>query len=882
MLKFKEQTVYLVAYFDPLGINTIVEQIYQIRKYSKYEIKVINLFSTIASKGMVIPDPILLKHCAGVIIHPTTSYFPENLDKLLNSFLPKFRPSGPIIVYKQDEHVKAHETARILKKYQVDVLLTCVPESEWSIVYPKNIIGECSIKQVFTGYVSDELISYTSRLRNYDRKVDLFYRGSKQPPQIGRLGFEKYSLPRWAKDAIGQSQYNLSASSAWEDRLNGSDWLDGLASSKMVLGNESGSNCFDFDGNIEIEVNNFLSANPLLDPYSEEGYKKLHDNVLNRYEGNVNYGQIAPRHLEAVATKTCQLLLPGCYSGLFKKNIHYLELEPKLANLVELIEHLRDPKIYENLTNAAYEEILLDKEIHYQTFVKMIDEIIESNFKRESQMKNAYTKRKKVLLLVPHLAHLDPRIAWWQKYSDPSWDVLTIESSPKTNKKGGTYNHEERIITTREHDIGFKDLPTQIIENKRLAQIMKRFWEIEFYSQIWKHHNLNLSSFNFSWGMDHINRISIGLIEAAMRVSSVDLIISVDFPSLPAGAILKKIFQAPLVYDAQEIWYQNLNIIDPSEIAEMTSTEEFFLKETDLPITVSSGLAEWYLEKMGIKPSVLPNFGPYIEREFRPTRSEIKEGEPIKFIFLGQFAPERGIDKLIEAWDLTKDKAILTLQGPENDFKNYCRGLVKKKPEDIQSSISFPPAVSEEQLISTAAKHHVGIIPYTYKYPYSHCSPNKLTQYMNAGLMVLSHELPFVTTCLDDTRAGLTVNFNSEKILQGTIHKLTNNPSLINSFRNNINDSILKKYSWEESLTKVINNAKIIDQKKSSHMTVTALPDYLSINDTKRSQHSLLHLFSGGYSNFAYRVGDALRKRFPSIHKLLQPLHRFALKTVNR
>ena len=79
---------------------------------------------------------------------------------------------------------------------------------------------------------------------------------------------------------------------------------------------QSGSNLFDFTGEVATWCRGYeanargANAHPncfILMPMS---------NILHRFEGNVNYAQISPRHLEAAAARSAQVLYEGDYSGI--------------------------------------------------------------------------------------------------------------------------------------------------------------------------------------------------------------------------------------------------------------------------------------------------------------------------------------------------------------------------------------------------------------------------------------------------------------------------------------------------------------------------------------------------------------------------------------
>src|SRR3546814_16264023 len=92
--------------------------------------------------------------------------------------------------------------------------------------------------------------------------------------------------------------------SDWSSDVCSSDLIDFLASARVVPGTQSGSCLFDFDGSVEQWCRKYTERNAHLDPLGEAFYRIAHDEFLYRFEGNVDYAGISPRHSEAAATRS--------------------------------------------------------------------------------------------------------------------------------------------------------------------------------------------------------------------------------------------------------------------------------------------------------------------------------------------------------------------------------------------------------------------------------------------------------------------------------------------------------------------------------------------------------------------------------------------------
>jgi glycosyltransferase involved in cell wall biosynthesis len=874
-------TALLVACYDPRGLSPIVDQITSWVKHSRFRIRVINLYKTFPQYGMRILDAQVVSDATAIIIHPTVCYSPNNLLDLCESLKKNGKHKSPLIVlYKQDEHVQSHVTAQIIGRYGIDIVLTCVSAQDRMKAYPAELVGNAFFEQVYTGYVSQQLLENAPQKPWREREIVFFYRGSKQPPEIGRLGFLKYALARRLINACKLRDLNFDASSEWTDRILGFDWLLALSNSRATVSLESGSNCFDFNGELKVAVDEFLKERPNIDPWSDNGFETLSDAVLGKYEDNIHYGQIAPRHIEAVITFTPQLLLPGDYSGIFQASRHYIELKPDFSNFDDAVELLNDNDYRSQMLQCAYEEIAMNPRLQFNKFVGRVDDLIEGHqptlFGLDKNFEHtAYKKTKpnsgrlQVVLLCPHRAHLDPRITWWSQHTSEQWDVHVVEVDKRVNKLGGKENAGEILLSARETNIGIHDLPDEVIDGGsvsfviemlcRVSEQLKRWGSCEEWS--------GLYSADHVWLMDHFVRISVGLIEAGVRIRGCDLLIAVDLPALPAGLYLSELYEVPLIYDAHEIWSHCSLNLEWDEIEWWNQLERNLIQNVDIPVTVSSGIGQWYQREMKTEMVVVPNFSPVPDSARQSHLRPVVDS--VRFLFLGNFAEQRGIEQLIQAWEFDPDIATLTLQGPRSEHRDKCERLAKSLDRS-ERGVRFAPPVSEDELISEAVQYHVGIIPYIYTYPYSHCCPNKLSQYMAAGCAILSNHLPFIEQCIFDANCGVSVNFNSPQRIQKKIREIVDDKGKIEIWRANALKAFESRFNWKIASKAVLERVRALEISSNTGYGITLFPPNEVIQKAKtfcsQSEGNHKSINENNYSRLVRFIEPRLRVA-PSVYK---------------
>src|SRR5688572_1041586 len=169
-----------VCFFDPSGITTIYENIALWQGLSRYAIDILNLWPG-RYGTLLLPPTIDLDDYAGLIIHCTASYHPDNLYSLDKDAARPFEQyDGIKILMKQDEHYHTRKFANYIGEKKLDLVLTCVSPEEREKVYPRAVVGEVDFLQVFTGYVSPFLQTLAAG-PIAGRPIDISYRGSIQP-----------------------------------------------------------------------------------------------------------------------------------------------------------------------------------------------------------------------------------------------------------------------------------------------------------------------------------------------------------------------------------------------------------------------------------------------------------------------------------------------------------------------------------------------------------------------------------------------------------------------------------------------------------------------------------------------------------------------------
>lgn len=275
-----------------------------------------------------------------------------------------------------------------------------------------------------------------------------------------------------------------------------------------------------------------------------------------------------------------------------------------------------------------------------------------------------------------------------------------------------------------------------------------------------------------------LNRI---FVKEALKIKP-DLVHANDPITLPAGYKIKKMLAAKLIYDSHELYSEMLK--HPHPVWQKTFIwVEKKINWVDGILSVS----HWVLKELNkryqtahILQAVVLNAPVYEKSQFqRPRR-------PVRMLYLGAIDYQRGVIEFAKKIQNLKniDFAIIS----KTDLTNL--------------GIKSLPAVNPEGVIRAMKNYDVGIIPFV------DCSssvynslPNKLFDYMMAGLAIAASNLPEINQFIKKENNGVIFNPKNSRDVRLKIKYLADNPKIIAGFKRN-SLKAAKEYSWENQAVK--------------------------------------------------------------------------------
>lgn len=280
---------------------------------------------------------------------------------------------GLKVLYIQDEYEATEQARQWMDKLCFDIVFTCVPPEYVELVYPQERFPGTRFIQTLTGYVPDKLKDSRSLKPLNARNIAIGYRGRLLPFHYGDLAHEKYSIGSRMREACEGKKLAIDIEWTEDKRIYGDKWYDFVEDCRATLGTESGANIFDDFGLLKKAVAAALARNPSL------SYEQIHGQILAEHEGKVKMNQVSARIFEAIALKTALILFEGSYSGVILPNVHYIPLKKDFTNVDEVLAKLNDDSYLTQLTERAYNDIILSGKYTYASMVAEFDQAINSS-----------------------------------------------------------------------------------------------------------------------------------------------------------------------------------------------------------------------------------------------------------------------------------------------------------------------------------------------------------------------------------------------------------------------------------------------------------------------------------------------------------------------
>lgn len=279
------------------------------------------------------------------------------------------------------------------------------------------------------------------------------------------------------------------------------------------------------------------------------------------------------------------------------------------------------------------------------------------------------------------------------------------------------------------------------------------------------------------------------------RRKGIELVVVHSVGLLPLGFLAKKLYGAALVYDAHELETERNGL---SGIRKRMSkfVEKLFIRKVHLSIVVSRSIEKWYCNTYpGLDVALIMNTPSFSEFNDAHLDLNLKNRLGIAkdsrlALYIGSFSKGRCIEQLLDAFSGMEDDTHIC-------FIGY--GLLEEAIQDSAKNsrnIHNLPAVDPSEvvpLIKAADAGVCGVENTCLSYDFS--MPNKLFEYIHAGVPVIVPDLTEMRRFVEDESVGVVVDDFSSSV------KIREAISMCIEKREKYSEKaseVARAYSWQE------------------------------------------------------------------------------------
>jgi glycosyltransferase involved in cell wall biosynthesis len=271
-----------------------------------------------------------------------------------------------------------------------------------------------------------------------------------------------------------------------------------------------------------------------------------------------------------------------------------------------------------------------------------------------------------------------------------------------------------------------------------------------------------------------------------LLVHKASLLVSNDLDTLLPNFLIQKLRKTALVYDAHEYFTGVPELVKRPFVQRIWKRIELHLMPSITHmVTVNDSIAALYQKEYGIVPLVIRNIPlKKTESGYTPSRFDLELSDDKKVILLqgAGININRGAEEAVSAMQFTED-AILLIIG-DGDVIPTLKSMVLDL--NLVEKVRFLPRQPLERLAAYTAMADIGItFDKDTNINYRYSLPNKLFDYIQAGLPVIATPLPEVKKIIEKYGCGTFIENHNPQHIAAIFTQILNDDHLLSEYRAN-------------------------------------------------------------------------------------------------
>jgi len=296
--------------------------------------------------------------------------------------------------------------------------------------------------------------------------------------------------------------------------------------------------------------------------------------------------------------------------------------------------------------------------------------------------------------------------------------------------------------------------------------------------------------------------------------AKVDLIFANDLDTLPAAFLAAKIRRKKIIYDTHEYFTETPELVHrPKVQAIWQKIENFIFPKLQVIFTVNDSIAELYKKKYNKNLQVVRNIPPtYIPSRLK-TRKELDlpENKHILILQGTGINKDRGAEEVLTAMQYLQNCILLIIGS--GDVLPALQKMTKEL--QLENKVIFKTKMPFEELRQYTCNSDLGLaIDKDTNLNYHFSLPNKLFDYIHAGIPVLASDLPELKKIINDYDIGYFLQNHDPKNIAATIEYIFENAERYKTVKSNT-EKAREELCWENEEKNLL---QIIQQYSSKNL----------------------------------------------------------------
>jgi len=296
--------------------------------------------------------------------------------------------------------------------------------------------------------------------------------------------------------------------------------------------------------------------------------------------------------------------------------------------------------------------------------------------------------------------------------------------------------------------------------------------------------------------------------------AKVDLIFANDLDTLPAAFLAAKIRRKKIIYDTHEYFTETPELVHrPKVQAIWQKIENFIFPKLQVIFTVNDSIAELYKKKYNKNLQVVRNIPPtYIPSRLK-TRKELDlpENKHILILQGTGINKDRGAEEVLTAMQYLQNCILLIIGS--GDVLPALQKMTKEL--QLENKVIFKTKMPFEELRQYTCNSDLGLaVDKDTNLNYHFSLPNKLFDYIHAGIPVLASDLPELKKIINDYDIGYFLQNHDPKNIAATIEYIFENAERYKTVKSNT-EKAREQLCWENEEKNLL---QIIQQYSSKNL----------------------------------------------------------------